>query len=141
MFEQPNESGRFFKPADHNGSLILFTKVSAPETRFDSLRGHEIEQVTVDYVDFNDGELQTNCIVTHNGIVNKIKGKSMILGRVTTAETRAGKTAWVLGRFDAADEAVAKEWVNSQPTFASADDESPAISAAAKLLRGQGLVA
>lgn len=141
MFEQPSEGGRFFKPADHKGSLILFTRVSAPETRFDSLRGHEIEQVTVDYVDFADGELQTSVLVTHKGIVNKIKGKNMVLGRITTAETQAGKTAWVLGRFESKDEEVATEWVKSQPTFASADDESPAISAAAKLLRSQGLVA
>lgn len=141
MFNQPNESGGFFKPAEHDGSLILFTKVSAPETRFDALRGAEIEQVHVDFVDFKDGELKQDVIVTHIGIVSRIKGKSMVLGVIGQAETKSGKTAWVLGRYSSEDEATAKSWLDSQPTFASAEDDSPALSAAAKLLRGQGLVA
>jgi hypothetical protein len=141
MFEQPNEGGKFFKPADHDGSLVLFTSVSTPETRFDSLRGHEIEQVTVDVVDFKDGELVRGCIVTHKGIVSKIKGKSMVLGRIMTTETASGKTAWILARFSDEDQVIAKAWVDSQPAFASPDDDSPALSAAAKLLRSQGLVA
>lgn len=141
MFQQPNESGGFFKPAEHDGKLVLFTKVSAPETRFDPLRGSEIEQVHVDYVDFDDSELKRDVIVTHIGIVSRIKGKSMVLGRITTAETKSGKTAWILGRFSPEDEATAKSWLDSQPTFASAEDDSPALSAAAKLLRSSGLVA
>lgn len=141
MFNQPNESGGFFKPAEHDGALVLFTSVSAPETRFDSLRNAEVEQVVVDFVDFNDGELERGVIVSHVGIVNKIKGKSMILGRIGQAETRSGKHAWVLTRYSPEDEATAKAWLDSQPTFASAEDDSPALSAAAKLLRSQGLVA
>ena len=139
MFNQPNESGGFFKPADHDGSLVLFTTVSAPETRFDTLRGAEIEQVRVDYVDFADGELKRDVIVTHVGIVNKIKGKSMVLGRIGQAETKAGKYAWVIGRFSEEDAKLAKEWVDSQPLFASPEDDSPALSAAAKLLRSSGV--
>ena len=141
MFNQPNESGGFFKPADHDGKLVLFTTVSEPENRFDALRGAEIEQVRVDFVDFEDGELKRDVIVTHVGIVSRIKGKSMVLGRITTAETKSGKTAWVLGRFSDDDSKLAKEWVDSQPLFASPEDDSPALSAAAKLLRNQGLVA
>lgn len=141
MFNQPNESGGFFKPADHDGKLVLFTTVSEPENRFDALRGAEIEQVRVDFVDFEDGELKRDVIVTHVGIVSRIKGKSMVLGRITTAETKSGKTAWVLGRFSDEDSKLAKEWVDSQPLFASPEDDSPALSAAAKLLRNQGLVA
>lgn len=141
MFNQPNESGGFFKPAEHDGKLVLFTSVSEPETRFDALRGSDIEQVRVDVVDFTDGELKRGVAVTHLGIVSRIKGRSMILGRITTAETKSGKTAWILGRYSDEDEVIAKEWLNSQPTFASPDDDSPALSAAAKLLRNQGLVA
>lgn len=140
MFNQPNESGGFFKPAEHDGSLILFTKVSESETRFDALRGAEIEQVHVDYVDFNDGELKQDVIVTHIGIVSRIKGKSMVLGRIGTAETKSGKTAWVLSKYSEDDASTAKSWLDSQPTFASPEDDSPALSAAAKLLRSQGLV-
>lgn len=140
MFNQPNESGGFFKPAEHEGRLILFTQVSEAETRFDALRGAEIEQVHVDYVDFNDGELKQDVIVTHVGIVSRIKGKSMVLGRIGTAETKSGKTAWVLTKFSPEDSATAKSWLDSQPTFASPEDDSPALSAAAKLLRSQGLV-
>lgn len=141
MFNQPQESGGFFKPAEHEGKLVLFTKVGETETRFDALRGAEVEQVRVDYVDFDDGELKQDCIVTHVGIVSRIKGKSMILGRVTTAETKSGKTAWILGRYSSEDESTAKAWLDSQPTFASPEDDSPALSAAAKLLRSKGLVA
>ena len=141
MFNQPQESGGFFKPKDHEDALVLFTRVGQVENRFDALRGAEIEQVNVDYVDFNDGELKQDVIVTHIGIVSRIKGKSMVLGRITTAETKSGKTAWILGRFSPEDEATAKSWLDSQPTFASAEDDSPALSAAAKLLRSSGLVA
>lgn len=139
MFNQPNESGGFFKPAEHDGKLVLFTSVSQPETRFDALRGAEVEQVRVDYVDLEDGELKRDCIVTHVGIVSRIKNKSMILGRITTAETKSGKTAWILGRFTSEDEATAKAWLDAQPTFASPEDDSPALSAAAKLLRSSGV--
>ena len=139
MFNQPNESGGFFKPADHDGKLVLFTTVSEPENRFDALRGAEIEQVRVDFVDFEDGELKRDVIVTHVGIVSRIKGKSMVLGRITTAETKSGKTAWVLGRFSDEDSKLAKEWVDSQPLFASPEDDSPALSADAKLLRSSGV--
>jgi hypothetical protein len=139
MFQQPNESGGFFKPADHDGALVLFTTVGQSETRFDALRGAEIEQVRVDFVDFADGELKRDVIVTHVGIVTRIKGKTMVLGRITTAETKSGKTAWILGRFLAEDEATAKAWLDSQPTFASAEEDTPALSAAAKLLRSSGV--
>jgi hypothetical protein len=139
MFNQPNESGGFFKPADHDGSLVLFTSVSAPETRFDALRNADIEQVRVDFVDFADGELKRDCIVSHIGLTSRLKGKSMVLGRIGQAETRSGKHAWVLTRFSPEDEATAKAWLDSQPTFASPEDDSPALSAAAKLLRSSGV--
>jgi hypothetical protein len=65
----------------------------------------------------------------------------MILGRIGQAETRSGKQAWILGRFSDEDQVIAKAWLDAQPTFASPEDDSPALSAAAKLLRSQGLVA
>jgi hypothetical protein len=139
MFNQPQESGGFFKPADHDGQLVLFTKVGQSEKRFDPLRGAEIEQVRVDFVNLSDGDLQQDVIVTHIGIVSRIKGKSMVLGRIGTAETKSGKTAWILSRYSSDDEETAKDWLNSQPTFASPEDSTPALSAAAKLLRDSGL--
>jgi hypothetical protein len=139
MFNQPNESGGFFKPAEHDGALVLFTSVGAPETRFDTLRNADVEQVRVDFVDFNDGELKRDVIVSHIGIVSRIKNKQMILGRIGQAETRSGKQAWILGRFSDEDQVIAKAWLDAQPTFASPEDDSPALSAAAKLLRSSGV--
>ncbi len=118
MFNQPLGGGGFFKPAEHNGHLILIRKVDRIERRFDTLRNAEIDQATVDLVDLDDPaqELCEGVAVTHVGIVNKLKpGATNILGRIAQVTTKSGMQAWALQSYaEGVDDVRAQQWVDRQ---------------------------
>ncbi|MFF2651496.1 hypothetical protein [Streptomyces sp. NPDC058045] len=132
MFNQPDTSfGGFFKPAEHNGHLVLITKVRDISKRFDTLRNEEIDQAEVDIVDLDgDGQLAEGVAVTHKAIVSRFSvGQTMILGRIGQVATKSGFQAWALLPFaEGTDDIKAQAWVTAnQPTFSQA---APAPAAA-----------
>ncbi|WP_017616366.1 hypothetical protein [Nocardiopsis salina] len=137
-FTQPsNNAGGFFKPAEHDGHLVLITQVHKIEDRYDQFKKHEVPAATCDLVDLDDSaqELREGVLITHTGIVNRLSpGAHMVLGRIGKALTKNGFEAWVLGEFDpAADPARAQAWLDSQSGVAPAaqsQQQTPAPQAA-----------
>jgi hypothetical protein len=123
MFNQPTEAafGGFFKPAEHNGHLILITVVHSIGKKFDTLRNEEIDQADVDIVDLDgDGQLREHVNVTHKAIVSRLTpGATLILGRIGQVATKSGFQAWALQPFsEGVDDQKAAAWVNAhKPTF------------------------
>lgn len=142
QFIQPQASGTFFKPAEANGHLILIIRVDRIEKRFDTMRGEEIDQATVDLVDL-DGDRKVNegALLTHKGIVNRLSTSSrMVLGRIGQVDTKSGNKAWVLQPYTPADEAKATEWANSHlPTPPAAPAAGDQVAAAQALLTQLGV--
>ncbi|MFK4869026.1 hypothetical protein ACI3K4_27810 [Streptomyces sp. CSMPJR101] len=126
MFNQPTEAafGGFFKPAEHNGHLILITVVHSIGKKFDTLRNEEIDQADVDIVDLDgDGQLREHVNVTHKAIVSRLTpGATLILGRIGQVATKSGFQAWALQPFnEGVDDKKAEAWVNAhKPTFTQA---------------------
>ncbi|MEV7364298.1 hypothetical protein [Streptomyces sp. NPDC091299] len=126
MFNQPTEAafGGFFKPAEHNGHLILITSVHSIGKKFDTLRNEEIDQADVDVVDLDgDGQLREHVNVTHKAIVSRLTpGATLILGRIGQVATKSGFQAWALQPFnEGVDDQKAEAWVNAhKPTFTQA---------------------
>jgi hypothetical protein len=126
MFNQPTEAafGGFFKPADHNGHLILITVVHGIGKKFDTLRNEEIDQADVDVVDLDgDGQVREHVNVTHKAIVSRLtSGATFILGRIGQVATKSGFQAWALNPFnEGIDDKKAEAWVNAnKPTFTQA---------------------
>ena len=126
MFNQPTEAafGGFFKPADHNGHLVLITVVHGIGKKFDTLRNEEIDQADVDIVDLEgDGQLREHVNVTHKAIVSRLTpGATFILGRIGQVATKSGFQAWALQPFnEGVDDKKAEAWVNAnKPTFTQA---------------------
>ncbi|MEV2274060.1 hypothetical protein AB0I72_00610 [Nocardiopsis sp. NPDC049922] len=111
--------GGFFKPAEHDGHLILITQVYAIEDRYDQFKGKEVPAATVDLVDLNDAaqELREGVLVTHTGIVNRLSaGQSLVLGRIGKATTKSGFEAWVLEEYreDSDDVVRAQAWMEAR---------------------------
>jgi hypothetical protein len=137
MFNQPTESafGGFFKPAEHNGHLVLVTTVHSIGKKFDTLRNEEIDQADVDIVDLDgDGELREHVNVTHKAIVSRLTpGATLILGRIGQVATKSGFQAWALQPFnEGVDDKKAEAWVNAhKPTFTQAAAAPQAAPAAA----------
>lgn len=135
MFNQPTESafGGFFKPAEHNGHLILVTAVHGISKKFDTLRNEEIDQADVDIVDLDgDQQVREHVNITHKAIVSRLTpGATMILGRIGQVATKSGFQAWALQPFnEGVDDQKAEAWVNAnKPTFTQAAP-SPAPQAA-----------
>lgn len=134
MFNQPadNASGGFFKPAEHNGHLVLLTVVHEIGRRFDTLKGAEIDQAVADVVDLDGaGELRERVNFTHTAIVSRLApGATFILGRIGQVATKSGFQAWALLPFtEGTDDAKAEAWVNAhKPTFTNT---APAATAPA----------
>lgn len=126
MFNQPSETafGGFFKPADHNGHLVLITVVHGIGKKFDTLRNEEIDQADVDIVDLEgDNQIREHVNVTHKAIVSRLTpGATMILGRIGQVATKSGFQAWALQPFnEGVDDKKAEAWVNAnKPTFTQA---------------------
>jgi hypothetical protein len=126
MFNQPTESafGGFFKPAEHNGNLILITVVHGIGKKFDTLRNEEIDQADVDLVDLDgDSQLSEHVNITHKAIVSRLTpGATLILGRIGQVPTKSGFQAWALNPFnEGVDDKKAEAWVNAhKPTFSQA---------------------
>lgn len=137
MFNQPSESafGGFFKPADHNGHLVLITVVHGIGKKFDTLRNEEIDQADVDVVDLDgDGELREHVNVTHKAIVSRLApGATLVLGRIGQVATKSGFQAWALQPFnEGVDDVKAGAWVTAnQPTFTQGAPAPQAAPAAA----------
>lgn len=121
-FNQPAGGGVFFRPADHNGNLILVIEAFAEETRYDDMRKGDVRDVTVDLVDLDadEPEILGGVVLSHKGLTRHVKvGDTMVLGRIGTVETKKG-TAYVLNRFTEEDAAQAEKWVENnktRPTF------------------------
>lgn len=131
MFNQPSEAafGGFFKPADHNGHLILITVVHSIGKKFDTLRNEEIDQADVDIVDLEgDNQLREHVNITHKAIVSRLSaGATLILGRIGQVPTKSGFQAWALNPFnEGTDDVKAGAWVTAnQPTFTQAATPAP----------------
>lgn len=131
MFNQPSEAafGGFFKPADHNGHLILITVVHSIGKKFDTLRNEEIDQADVDIVDLEgDNQLREHVNITHKAIVSRLSaGATLILGRIGQVPTKSGFQAWALNPFnEGVDDVKAGAWVTAnQPTFTQAATPAP----------------
>lgn len=123
MFNQPTEAafGGFFKPAEHNGHLVLVTVVHSIAKRFDTLRNEEIDQAEVDIVDLDgDNQVREHVNITHKAIVSRLTpGATFILGRIGQIPTKSGFQAWALNPFsEGIDDKKAEAWVNAnKPTF------------------------
>ena len=145
QFSQPSAPamGGFFKPAEHDGHLILITNVHKIEDRFDQFKGKEVPAATCDLVDLDEvpGEgLREGVLVTHGGLVNRLHpGAHMVLGRIGKATTKSGFEAWVLAEFDPEKDAPrAQAWIEaqgkpavSQPAPAPVQQQAPAPTAPA----------
>lgn len=133
MFNQPTESafGGFFKPAEHNGHLVLITVVHNIGKKFDTLRNEEIDQADVDIVDLDaDAQLREHVNITHKAIVSRLTpGATLILGRIGQVPTKSGFQAWALNPFnEGVDDKKAEAWVNAhKPTFTQATAPAPTV--------------
>lgn len=139
QFNQPSAPamGGFFKPAEHDGHLVLIINVHTIEDRYDNFKGREVPAATCDVVDLDEPnpELREGVLVTHTGIVNRLHpGAHMVLGRIGKAPTKSGFEAWVLAEFDPnSDPARAQAWLdkqNSGAPAAQAQQQAPAPQAA-----------
>lgn len=122
-FNQPVNSGMFFRPRDHADHLILIVEAHSAETRYDDLRKADMLNITVDMVDLDadEPELLGQVILSHPGLTNKVKvGSTMILGRIGTVKARNGNDAFTLMPFTTEDAVRAEAWVEqnkTRPTF------------------------
>ncbi len=121
QFAQPQATGMFFKPADHNDHLILVTSVHETYDRYDELAGKDKLNARFDYIDLdsNDGLIE-NAISSHPGIALRLKGSvgkgTPVLGRIgQEASKKAGfNAAWVLGEFtEGVDDKRAADWLTN----------------------------
>lgn len=132
MFNQPMSMGSYFKPSDHNGHLILITRVKSSSRRFDEMRKAEIDEFSVDLVDLDgDQVLHEDVKISHIGITNRLRvGSTNILGRIGSVNTGKGHPAWVLNSFTDADVPKAQLWV-TQKQFAQPQQPAAAPQVAA----------
>ena len=119
-FTAPTAGSGWFKPADHDGNLILITKVHRLEQQYSEMAGKEITVAICDLVNLDtDKQLRENITVTHPGIVNGLRdGVTYVLGRIGQAPTKKGHPAWVLRAANVSpgspDVAAAQTWVDAQ---------------------------
>lgn len=123
VFQQPSGGGTYFKPAAHEGNLVLITDVHSAEEKHDALREKMMLNVEADLIDLDqEGAVLGRVILVHPAITNKVKvGDSMVLGRVGTVKTKQGKAAYSLLPFTEEDAARAEAWVmanQDRPKFA-----------------------
>lgn len=117
-FNQPAEAGTdngggYFKPAQHEGSLVLFESVIEAGREFDQMANIERDTRTVVVVDLDGNCTPRTVKVTHGGIVKKLPvGATNILGRIEKVKTSNGYQAWVLQPYKAEDAAQAKAWID-----------------------------
>lgn len=138
QFNQPSAPamGGFFKPAEHDGHLVLIINVHTIEDRYDNFKGRDVPAATCDVVDLDEPnpELREGVLVTHTGLVTRLHpGAHMVLGRIGKAPTKSGFEAWVLAEFDPnSDPARAQAWLEKQGnTPAPAQQQAPAQQAPA----------
>mgnify|MGYP001201178289 FL=1 len=133
MFSQPSGGGGFFKPAEHDGHLVLITNCHKIEDRYDQFKGRDVPAAPVDVVDLDgDQALREGVLMTHGGLVNRLSvGAHMVLGRIGKAPTASGFEAWVLGPFtEGADDVRAEQWVTNHQKPAPAPAPAPQAPAA-----------
>lgn len=116
MFGQPASGGGFFKPREHEGHLVLITRLVGMDRHFDSMKGAEIDRATVDLVDLDgDGELRTNVWLTHAGLVNKVDATRPTLGRIGTEKFSKGTGFTLKPYTEGPDDAKASAWLSANP--------------------------
>jgi hypothetical protein len=152
-FNQPTDGestgGGYFKPADNNGDLVLFTEVLSKGTEFDTMSNRDRDFVIVNYANLDrDATIVEGAKVTHAALVRKLAvGATNILGRIGQAKTSNGYNAWVLNAHTEADAKQASTWIaEGKPAavdpFASLEREASALGlsveqlAAVKKLKG-----
>lgn len=135
-FEQPTGGGGYFKPADHDGHLILVTEVLEKGREYNELAEKEVDVVVALIADIDAGDTEPEQYrVNRPGITNKLKvGKRNVLGRIGTLDTGKPKPAWILQEYAEADANKAKAWLTEyrKREFAQPGDEAPAKAPAAK---------
>lgn len=117
MFNQPAETtaseGGYFKPANHDGNLILFESVIAEGREFDQMANAEREYRVVSYIDLDGDCTARQGKVTNIGLVKKLPvNGTNILGRIGKVKTSSGYNAWVLEPYKPEDAAQAKAWID-----------------------------
>lgn len=117
MFNQPAETsateGGYFKPANHDGNLILFESVIAEGREFDQMANAEREYRVVSYIDLDGDCTPRQGKVTNIGLVKKLPvNGTNILGRISKVKTASGYNAWVLEPYKPEDAAQAKAWID-----------------------------
>lgn len=121
MFNQPQSSSGYFKPAEHANHLVLITTVHSSDRKYDQLRKEELDEFVVDIVDIDgDQQLQERVLISHKGITSRFTvGSTLILGRIGQVDTKSGFQAWALLPFnEGTDDAKAEAWVMAnRPTF------------------------
>lgn len=135
QFSQPS-SGNFFKPAEHQGHLILVVSVTEIGERFDQLAGRDKPFAVADIVDLDAAAptLERGVTLSHPGICNKLtsahRSGEMVLGRIGQVATEKGNPAWVLGPFSPGqDDARASAWLTANPLNSFGQPSAPAPQA------------
>lgn len=118
MFNQPNaeesaSTGQlYFRPAEHENSLVLFENVIEGGREFDEMAGGEREFRVVTYVDLDADATPRKAKVTATVLVRRLPvGATNVLGRIVKAKAAKG-FAWVLEPHTPADATKAKAWLD-----------------------------
>lgn len=117
--QQPS-SGTWLKLADINGHLLLITALHRLDTKFDQLKGADVEFAEFSVVDLDAARPAEETVLdSHIGVVSRIrnlKPGSAILGRIAQVPSKQGQPAWVLAEFvPGVDDARAIQWLATQP--------------------------
>lgn len=151
MFNQPAEAsateGGYFKPANHDGSLILFESVIGEGREFDTMANTERDYRIVNYIDLDGDCTVRQGKVTHVGLVKKLPvNGTNILGRIGKVKTSSGYNAWVLEPYKPEDAAQAKAWIDggrkpqADPFNASAADATGVTPEMVAQLKRLGMI-
>ena len=118
MFNQPNAADEassallYFRPAEHENSLVLFETVIEAGREFDEMAGAEREFRIVSYVDLDQDSTPRRAKVTATVLVRRLPvGATNVLGRIVKAKAAKG-FAWVIEPHTPADAAKAKAWLD-----------------------------
>lgn len=129
-FNQPTGGGGFFATKNAVGHLVLITKVhdvyhNAANVYQGKLQPRD--EAKVDIVDLDgDGLLGEGMILTHPGLVNKLRaGASNVLGRITEEPTKDGSnTYYNLSPYQDDDPLQAQMWIEKQNSLQVSQPQS-----------------
>mgnify|MGYP003327095985 CR=1 FL=1 len=116
MFNQPQSesNGSYFPTKEYLGDLILFHKVLEAGSEFNQMAGKEVDYRIVEYTNLDGDQDIHTAKVANAYIVSKLPvDGSMILGRIGTAKTKNGYTAFILEPHKPEDVVKAEAWVKA----------------------------